>query len=94
MPPMQVGLQRRHTPMTTLHTSTPRDHTRYETGYRELGCFRDGNDTWTILEYSAGGGMGIKTGFAGKSTPDPNPVENMRMEKDTALSRTLPRGAW
>ena len=41
-----------------------------------------------------GGGMGIKTGFAGKSTPEPNLVENMRMEKDTALSRTLPRGAW
>ena len=59
-----------------------------------LGCFRDGNDTWTILEYSDGGGKGIKTGFAGKSTPEPNLVENMRMEKDTALSRTLPRGAW
>ena len=94
MPPMQVGLQRRHTPMTTLHTSTPRDHTRYETGYRELDASETGT-THGLHSSTAMGGYGYQDRLRGEIHPWPeSTVENMRMEKDTALSRTLPRGAW
>ena len=87
MPPIQVGLQRRHT----------HDHTRYERYLNDtlrVGTLPRRERHMDYTRVQRWGGMGIKTGFAGKSTPDPNPVENMRMEKDTALSRTLPRGAW